>query len=105
MASPRIRNLRRRARLKLNYLLLKQKSKCYYCRRQIARPYQLRGKILVQTEDEIIYMDSDGELQTIGVATTDHVQPLGEGGTSRFRNLVAACWNCNMDRNEEARKR
>lgn len=46
----------------------------------------------------MIYMDSDGNLHTVGVATTDHVRPLRDGGTNKYRNLVAACWNCNMER-------
>jgi 5-methylcytosine-specific restriction endonuclease McrA len=102
--SSRIRNARKRARHKLNSLLRQQKFRCYYCQRQIARPYQLRGRIIEQIAAELIYMDSTGKALTIGVATTDHVQPLMSGGASNYRNLVAACWRCNMERHRQARK-
>jgi 5-methylcytosine-specific restriction endonuclease McrA len=48
-------------------------------------------------------MDAAGDLHTVGVATADHVLPLRNGGMSRYRNLVAACWNCIMKRGEEGR--
>jgi 5-methylcytosine-specific restriction endonuclease McrA len=102
--SSKIRNARKRARLKLNFLLIRQKFKCHYCGRRIARPHQLRGRIIAQTVDQLIYLNSTGELTTIGVATADHMQPLMAGGTSHIRNLVAACWGCNMERHRQARK-
>lgn len=79
-------------RRSLAQLLLRQGSKCNWCRQPIR---QTHGKAVHVRHG--IARDEHGEFM---IATIDHVIPRGLGGLDHFANMVAACAICNGERDK-----
>lgn len=63
-----------------------QGGKCYWC------------KVPMFAAAEYDELDFPGPEITKGLATVDHLKPLGIGGRDRLSNIVAACSECNQAR-------
>lgn len=97
--------LRRSARKKLKHILITHDYKCYWCKKKI-NDWKVLKKlpgvtVLNVGNTDIVYLQ-DGLQKTIGLATTDHLVEIKNGGTSDIANLVPACRKCNSSRSNPA---
>lgn len=60
---------------------------CHYCEQ------------IMKFVDYYHYAKTDTDLPPDAV-TTEHLIPVSKGGTNKRDNLVAACWQCNSERND-----
>lgn len=91
--------LRQRVRNKISGLCSQQKNRCFWCKNKIIR--QQSAIRAANRENGLIdpyYFYHKFTDRLIGLASIDHVVPLGKGGTNERSNLVAACTTCNHKR-------
>lgn len=91
--------MRLRARERLPRLVERQRNQCFFCKKEIVceRAIPVARRVSV-TAHWITYLDETGQELKYLRATTEHVQPLSQGGDNRWNNLVAACAKCNAQR-------
>lgn len=98
--------LRRSARNQhLGRLCRQQRYRCYWCDTKIAyleRILALGGRVIAAQRQlgRVVYRGPNGQIFKQSLATIDHVCPLSRGGSNAPENLVAACYQCNQDRNQ-----
>ena len=101
----KIDRIRTKARRNISVLLERQNHKCKYCDKLIFSPKYLREieksyKIILNIASLIIY-EIEGLNIIFNKATVDHIKDINEGGNNYINNLVAACYDCNKNKNKK----
>jgi len=107
-SSKQVRHERLTARRHLDFLLMMQRDRCFWCGRiikTVASVRKNRRRGLCDLGRQFRYVDGEGQTITAYQATTDHLFPHALGGNSTAENLVASCVQCNRERNELQLKR
>jgi hypothetical protein len=94
------KTLRNNARKKLRSIHEQANGKCHWCNCDtiIARSIPLSD--LISHHTHVVIFLRDGVVTVVPKATADHVLEIRNGGTSKKKNLVLACAECNQARDQ-----
>lgn len=97
-ASKARRKQRKKSREWLDDLIEAQSGQCYWCKLLIVRPRSL-ANVVESRHGKVFWVSSSGVMFGAKIATVDHIKPLKDGGDNSRQNTVAACLECNRNRN------
>ena len=90
----RVSNLRAKARKKLSKRKTSNFTKCYWCGQSII--WNVSPDLILKTTPSHYFLKD--VVEPIPRVTVDHVIPIVVGGNNHESNLVASCYECNVNR-------